>query len=1128
MSLIEIRDLTVGYDLADGGFAPAVEDVTIDIESGEFIGLVGESGSGKSTLGFALTRLLREPGRILHGQIVFDGQDIAGLDPETIRKQRQGGFAMVLQSGMNALNPVRSIRHHFDDIFKAHGHVPRERFTERTKELLGKVRLPEDVLDRYPGELSGGMRQRVSIALALSLEPRLMVFDEPTTALDVLVQHAVMGTIRELQATEGFTAMLISHDLGIVLEDANRVLVMHEGRIVEDAPSQQILGDPKADYTQMLLSHYADPRAEHVSLPGLGRDAGPASVQRAGRTAHESIVVEGVSKIYPPPRRGEQPVTAVDDVSFTLEPGAALALVGASGSGKSTIAKLITGVERPTSGTITFGDLDVGTLRGGATRRLHRDVQMVFQDPYAALNPLHRSSTALARPVMNFGGLRGNAVRDRVIELLETVGLTPGAEFAPKLPHQLSGGQRQRVVIARALAGEPQVIVADEPVSMLDVSLRAGVLKLLRGPAQRLGCEHALHHPRPAERAPHHRPDHRARARSHRRARRDGRRPAAPRGRVHDGAARRDARSVDEARDVTGASGGQFPDGFLWGAATAAHQVEGNNINSDWWVKEHTPGTSIVEPSGDAADSYHRYREDMQLLADAGLNAYRFSIEWSRIEPERGVVSRAEIDHYRRMVDTCLEVGLEPVVTLMHFTVPRWFQRRRASGSRAMPPNGSDDSWMPPCRSSRAACATSAPSTNPTSPPCSPGTDDPANLIACGLPNPDLHVADALLASHQEATARLEALPEIQSGWTVATQAFEASTEPGSDERLVEYGAPRDDWYLEAARDDDFVGVQAYTRTIIGPEGPLPIAEGVERTLTGWEFFPDALERGIRAAAELRSGCRCSCARTASRPRTTPAASPTRRARSRASPARSPTASTCAATCTGARSTTTSGRAGTVRPSGSSPSIARRSCAHRNRAWRGSVRSRARTRCPTELRRPAAEECDQQQRDRDHGQHDLDGRRHLGLGRGARLGEDRDHRCDRQHAGGDGEPRPPRAPQEREHRAHHGEHRHDDDRDADLDRHRSAHVGQRTCDIGDGEQCGEHGADPEQDPRLRCCRCGRRCGGGLARGHGRIPSWAGLSGNDPSLPVRPISDHRAVTDHRFSASTVFAPTAAMR
>lgn len=500
--LLDVRDLSVIYESPGAAPVQAVDHVSFTLKRGEFVGLVGESGSGKSTLGFALTRLQKPPARTNGGNIFFDGSDIRELDTETLRKQRQGGFAMVLQSGMNALNPVRTIRNHFMDIFKAHGHVAPGDREDRAAELVRKVELEPSVLARYPGELSGGMRQRVSIALALSLEPQLMVFDEPTTALDVLVQHAVMDTIQALQKTENFTAILISHDLGIVLEATQRVLVMHEGRIVEDGKSRDILERPQDDYTRMLLSHYADPRAEVVELPGLSdrrsRSAagttraraadGDATVAtRSVRSADSAIVVDGVSKIYPPPRRGEKPVRALDDVSFTLEPGQSLALVGASGSGKSTLAKLITGIEKPTSGGVRFGDVDVTRLRSKGLRDLRSNVQMVFQDPYSALNPLHTVEYTLSRPIHNMTDLRGSDARDRLHELLKTVGLTPTETFAQKLPHQLSGGQRQRVVIARALASDPQVLIADEPVSMLDVSLRAGVLALLEDLREKWG-----------------------------------------------------------------------------------------------------------------------------------------------------------------------------------------------------------------------------------------------------------------------------------------------------------------------------------------------------------------------------------------------------------------------------------------------------------------------------------------------------------------------------------------------------------------------------------------------------------------------------------------------------------------
>jgi peptide/nickel transport system ATP-binding protein len=489
--LLDVRDLSVVYESSGQTAVQAVDHVSFSLRKGEFVGLVGESGSGKSTLGYALTRLQKPPARTNGGSIVFAGKDVRDLGDEELRQQRQGGFAMVLQSGMNALNPVRTIRNHFIDVFKAHGHVPRERWDSRMRELVGKVKLPDSMLARFPGELSGGMRQRVSIALALSLEPQLMVFDEPTTALDVLVQHAVMDTIIELQRAEGFTAVLISHDLGIVLEATERVLVMHEGRIVEDGGSREVLRAPQDPYTQMLLSHYADPRAEVVSLPGFPdrshrtttRQETTSSFSTVGSrersAARNPITVDHLVKTYPAPRRGEDPVRAVRDVSFTLEPGQSLALVGQSGSGKSTIAKLLTGVEKPTAGTVRFGDLDVAKLGRRGMRDLRSEVQMVFQDPYSALNPLHTVEYTLTRPVVNYTGLRGKDARRRVLELLETVGLTPVEQFAQKLPHQLSGGQRQRVVIARALASDPQVIIADEPVSMLDVTLRAGVLALL-------------------------------------------------------------------------------------------------------------------------------------------------------------------------------------------------------------------------------------------------------------------------------------------------------------------------------------------------------------------------------------------------------------------------------------------------------------------------------------------------------------------------------------------------------------------------------------------------------------------------------------------------------------------------
>jgi oligopeptide/dipeptide ABC transporter ATP-binding protein len=270
MALLEAQGINVVYEPSRGQRIWSVRDVDLTLERGEFVGLVGESGCGKTTLGYALTRMLRPPARLESGTIRFDGVDIATLHGEQLRRQRRDGFALVLQSGMNALNPVRTIERHFADILRAHARpgedVDARAVRRRGAELLEKVRLDPTVLGRFPHELSGGMRQRVSIAMALALRPRLIVFDEPTTALDVIVQQAVLATIKDLQREDGFTALLISHDLGVVLEATDRVLVMYAGRIVEDQPSADLPHGPHHPYSEALLSCYADPRADEIRL----------------------------------------------------------------------------------------------------------------------------------------------------------------------------------------------------------------------------------------------------------------------------------------------------------------------------------------------------------------------------------------------------------------------------------------------------------------------------------------------------------------------------------------------------------------------------------------------------------------------------------------------------------------------------------------------------------------------------------------------------------------------------------------------------------------------------------------------------------------------------------------------
>lgn len=273
MALLEARDVNVVYEPARGQRIWSVRDVNLTLDQGEFVGLVGESGCGKTTLGYALTRMLRPPARLERGAIRFDGVDIATLHGEQLRRQRRGGFAVVLQAGMNALNPVRTVEHHFGDVFKAHARTGESLSSvavrRRASALLEKVRLDAEVLGKFPHELSGGMRQRVSVALALALEPRMIIFDEPTTALDVIVQQAVIQTIKDLQRDNGFTAVLISHDLGVVLDATDRVMVMYGGRIVEDQPSKELLRGPHHPYTEALLKCFADPRADEIHLEGI-------------------------------------------------------------------------------------------------------------------------------------------------------------------------------------------------------------------------------------------------------------------------------------------------------------------------------------------------------------------------------------------------------------------------------------------------------------------------------------------------------------------------------------------------------------------------------------------------------------------------------------------------------------------------------------------------------------------------------------------------------------------------------------------------------------------------------------------------------------------------------------------
>lgn len=542
-ALLNVSELSVSYGSEDRTPVQAVRDVSFDLADGEFVGLLGESGSGKTTLGNALLRLLPYPGRITTGRITFDGTDITTAAEPQLRKLRWREISTVFQSSMNSLNPVLSVETQFRDVIEEHTGDHGSAVRDRIAELLETVMIDPSFMRFYPHELSGGMKQRVCLALALALRPRFVLLDEPTTGLDVIVQRSILDNIRALQQKQGFAVLLISHDLGTVMEVSDRALVMYAGRLVEDQAARAMLDEPIHPYTRGLMGAYADPRSETVEIayiPGRPPDlrevepgclfaprckeaidrcsvdepvlvrmgAGEAAchvaeaayeagaernvrdaevfaktapaTRRTDELGAEVLRVDTVHKTYRT-RRGfaVTEVNAVSDVSFGLRAGTVTALVGQSGSGKSTIAKLVTGVERPDSGSVLFGDKAVNRLRGKALRSYRRHVQLVFQDPFAALNPVRTIGYSLSRPVANYQRLRGRRLRGRVEELLETVGLSPPSMYVDKFPHQLSGGQQQRVVVARALAPEPELIIADEPISMLDVSIRAEILELL-------------------------------------------------------------------------------------------------------------------------------------------------------------------------------------------------------------------------------------------------------------------------------------------------------------------------------------------------------------------------------------------------------------------------------------------------------------------------------------------------------------------------------------------------------------------------------------------------------------------------------------------------------------------------
>ncbi|WP_255810839.1 dipeptide ABC transporter ATP-binding protein [Achromobacter sp. ACRQX] len=498
--LLSVRGVSVDFNTDTGGIR-AVDNLDFDVRPGRTLAIVGESGSGKSVTSMAIMRLTDyNGGRISTGQILFrDGDDrevdLTQASDEQMRAIRGNDIAMIFQEPMTSLNPVFTIGDQIVEAIMLHQQLSRSAARQSARKLLEKVRLPdaEQLLDRYPHQLSGGMRQRVMIAMALSCQPRLLIADEPTTALDVTIQAQILNTIRELQRDLGTAVIFITHDMGVVAEMADDVVVMLRGKKVEQGTVQDIFNAPKHPYTRALLA----------AVPRLGSLTGRDLPLRTPQTVLEGDTLREVGETreqdtasYDEPvlrvdklttrfdvghnlfGRVTHRVHAVEQVSFDVYPGETLALVGESGSGKSTIGKTLQQLVAPTSGAVRYNGQDIFSMDSAGRQRLRQEIQYIFQDPYASLDPRKTVAFSIAEPIRTHGLLTGeDAIARRVGELLEQVGLKP--EHATRYPHEFSGGQRQRVCIARALASNPKLIIADESVSALDVSIQAQILNLL-------------------------------------------------------------------------------------------------------------------------------------------------------------------------------------------------------------------------------------------------------------------------------------------------------------------------------------------------------------------------------------------------------------------------------------------------------------------------------------------------------------------------------------------------------------------------------------------------------------------------------------------------------------------------
>jgi len=492
--LVAIENLRVEFK-TDSVTTIAVDGVSFSIEPGETVCLVGESGSGKSVTSLSLMRLVEfGGGRISGGELKFaprkgEAVDLTKASQEFMRALRGNQIGMIFQEPMTSLNPVFTIERQLVDGLKAHRGLKRDKARARALELLRGVRVPEPErrLKQYPHELSGGMRQRVVIAMAMACEPRLLIADEPTTALDVTIQAEILALIDRLKRENRMAVLFVTHDMAVVAQMADRVVVMHRSKIVEQGDVEAIFENPQADYTRMLLAAVPKLGAMRgttapAPMHRIGDSASPRrSVSPARREPRPLLEVKNLTTRYPVKggvlRRVVANVHAVEDVSFTINAGETFSLVGESGCGKSSCGRSILRLVEPQSGEVRLNGREIRSLGPAELREARRDMQMVFQDPFASLNPLRRLRDQVAEPLFNFGLASKSEIADRVAELFDRVDLPRG--FLNRYPHELSGGQRQRVAIARAIAPHPSLVIADEAVSALDVSVQAQVLNLL-------------------------------------------------------------------------------------------------------------------------------------------------------------------------------------------------------------------------------------------------------------------------------------------------------------------------------------------------------------------------------------------------------------------------------------------------------------------------------------------------------------------------------------------------------------------------------------------------------------------------------------------------------------------------